>query len=170
MKATSLVDLGCGEGLLETELSKKNFFKSIFSYDLVSTKEHVKSCDIRKLPHANGSLDVAVFCLSLMGTNYLEFLAEAVRVLKVQGWMIISEVSSRVVSVKGFQDMLDQIGLQLHYYVSNFFDLANFAEKLRNSFQPSGTEEESRCPLEGVHPGDRVQKNRAQKRTEVAGW
>jgi len=117
MKATSLADLGCGEGLLETELSKKNLLKSIFSYDLVSTKEHVKSCDIRKLPHANGSLDIAVFCLSLMGTNYLEFLAEAIRVLKVQGWMIISEVSSRVVSVKGFQDMLEQIGLQLHYYV-----------------------------------------------------
>lgn len=42
MKATSLVDLGCGEGALETELAKKKLLKSVFSYDLVSTKEHVK--------------------------------------------------------------------------------------------------------------------------------
>ena len=107
MKATSLIDLGCGEGILETELSKKNILKEITSYDLVSTKEHVKACDIKKLPHKSGSIDIAVFCLSLMGTNYLEFLTEAIRVLKVKGWMIISEVSSRVTSVKGFQDMLD---------------------------------------------------------------
>lgn len=102
MKATSLIDLGCGEGILETELSKKKILKEISSYDLISTKEHIKECDIRKLPHKSNSVDIAVFCLSLMGTNYLEFITEAYRVLKVQGWMIISEVSSRMVSVKGF--------------------------------------------------------------------
>jgi ubiquinone/menaquinone biosynthesis C-methylase UbiE len=118
MKATSLIDLGCGEGLLETELRKKAILREISSYDLISTKEHIKACDIRKLPHKSNSVDIAVFCLSLMGTNYLEFLAEAIRVLRVHGWLIISEVSSRLVSQKGFKDMLDQIGLKMHYFVS----------------------------------------------------
>lgn len=145
MKATSLIDLGCGEGLLETELTKKNILKEITSYDLLSTKEHIKACDIRKLPHKNNSIDITVFCLSLMGTNYLEFLTEAVRVLKVKGWMIISEVSSRVVSTKGFQDMLSQIGLKLHYYVRifNYWPCVDFdLEKFRNTLQLDGLEEE----------------------------
>ena len=107
MKATSLIDLGCGEGLLEIELTKLKILKESSSYDLISTKEHIKACDIRKLPHKSNSVDIAVFCLSLMGTNYLEFITEAMRVLKTKGWMIISEVQSRIVSEKGFIDMLD---------------------------------------------------------------
>ena len=34
------------------------------------------------LPLEDASLDVAIFCLSLMGSNYVEFLREAHRVLR----------------------------------------------------------------------------------------
>lgn len=38
------------------------------------------------------SVDVAVFCLALMGTDYPAFLAEAHRVLKPSGRLWIAEV------------------------------------------------------------------------------
>ena len=39
-----------------------------------------------------GSVDVAVFCLALMGTDYPSFLLEAARVLKPHGIIWIAEV------------------------------------------------------------------------------
>ena len=74
-----LVDLGCGEGILETKLKERKVFKQIMSFDLVKLADHVTVCDIRNLPLEAGSVDVAVFCLSLMGTNWLEFIYEANR-------------------------------------------------------------------------------------------
>ncbi|XP_042501281.1 ribosomal RNA-processing protein 8-like [Macadamia integrifolia] len=41
-------------------------------------------------------MDVAVFCLSLMGTNFPNYLQEAQRVLKPCGWLLIAEVKSRL--------------------------------------------------------------------------
>lgn len=38
------------------------------------------------------SVDIAVFCLALMGTDYPSFLAEAHRVLKPRGHLWIAEV------------------------------------------------------------------------------
>ncbi len=43
----------------------------------------------------NRSMDVAVFCLALMGTDYPSFLQEAHRVLRPGGLLWIAEVSSR---------------------------------------------------------------------------
>ena len=74
-----MLDLGCGEGQLEEELRKKHIFKDIKSYDLVALKPHVIEKDIKNLPHEDGSVDLATFCLSLMGTNYVEFILEASR-------------------------------------------------------------------------------------------
>ncbi|XP_058186251.1 ribosomal RNA-processing protein 8 isoform X3 [Rhododendron vialii] len=46
-------------------------------------------------PLDTSSIDVAVFCLSLMGTNFASYLREAHRVLKKSGWLLIAEVKSR---------------------------------------------------------------------------
>ena len=43
----------------------------------------------------DASMDVAVFCLALMGTDYPSFLREAQRVLRPNGILWIAEVSSR---------------------------------------------------------------------------
>lgn len=43
----------------------------------------------------NDSIDIAIFSLSLMGTNFLEFVQEAHRVLHKSGCLWIAEVSSR---------------------------------------------------------------------------
>jgi len=54
------------------------------SFDLVKVNEHVEVCDMADVPLQDGTVDVAVFCLSLMGTNFLGFVREACRYTKLK--------------------------------------------------------------------------------------
>lgn len=69
----------------------------VHSFDLVAPpgNAYVTACDMAKVPCASSSVDASVFCLSLMGTNYLDFLKEGARVLKPGGRLLIAEVRSR---------------------------------------------------------------------------
>ena len=53
-------------------------------------------------------MDVVVFCLALMGTDYPRFLKEATRVLRPGGKLWIAEVRSRFVtgSLESFEPFL----------------------------------------------------------------
>jgi len=115
-----LADLGCGEGNLELLLKKNKLIKEVHSYDLVPVKPHVKVCDMANLPLGDSSVDIAVFCLSLMGTNYIDFIFEAIRILRINGIIIISEVTSRFACERVFMDMLDAMGLKKVYFVNLF--------------------------------------------------
>ncbi len=44
------------------------------SFDLVAKKEYVEVADIANLPVNDQTADACVFCLSLMGVNYLDFI------------------------------------------------------------------------------------------------
>lgn len=117
-----MVDLGCGEGKLEILLKKHKIVEEVFSYDIVSTAEHVIPKDIRNLDtHEDGSVDIAVFCLSLMGTNWLEFVKEASRVLKVDGYLLVSEVTSRIMSDVAFLKIFEILGFKKIYFVRFFY-------------------------------------------------
>lgn len=83
-----------------------NKVKRIRSYDLVACKPHVIVADIAHLPLKSNTQDIAVFCLSLMGTNYIDFILEAHRILKIDGRMIIAEVESRCPDWSAFMEML----------------------------------------------------------------
>ena len=95
----TVVDLGCGDARLARSLtpSTKKFHLSLQSYDLQAPDQLITKADISNLPIPDGSADVAIFCLSLMGTNWISFVEEAWRVLRSDGkgecW--ISEVKSR---------------------------------------------------------------------------
>ncbi|KAJ9560038.1 hypothetical protein OSB04_005198 [Centaurea solstitialis] len=91
-RSSSLVvaDFGCGDARLAKGLKNK-----VFSIDLVSKDPSVIACDMSNTPLDSSSVDVAVFCLSLMGTNFPNYLQEAKRVLKPSGWLLIAEVKSR---------------------------------------------------------------------------
>jgi len=91
-----VADLGCGDATLATAVPQK-----VHSFDLVSTVSGVIACNMSNLPLRKESIDVAVFCLSLMGTDYGEFLEEAARVLTQTGWIWIAEVQSRFVDASG---------------------------------------------------------------------
>ena len=83
-------DFGCGDAKIAA--SVKN---TVHSFDLVAVNERVTACDVRHVPLKAEALDVAIFSLSLMGVNFLSFLKEAHRVLKVGGALKIAEVRSR---------------------------------------------------------------------------
>lgn len=85
-----VADFGCGDARLA-----KNVKNKVYSIDLVSSDPSVIACDMSKTPLESSSVDVAVFCLSLMGTDFPSYLQEAHRVLKPRGWLLIAEVKSR---------------------------------------------------------------------------
>ena len=62
-----VADFGCGEARLAQALSSS--CKKIHSFDLVALNDKITVCDFSRTPLANESVDIAVFCLSLMGTN-----------------------------------------------------------------------------------------------------
>ena len=91
MPATAVVaDFGCGEARLATSVKQKTH-----SFDLVAANDRITACDIANVPLPDASVDVAVFCLALMGTNYFDFLREAKRVLRDGGLLLVAEVVSR---------------------------------------------------------------------------
>ena len=81
-----VADLGCGENLLSKEITNK-----VYSFDYVGIDESVIECDISDIPLENNKVDVSVFCLSLMGSNYKEYLQEGYRILKPYGSMFVVE-------------------------------------------------------------------------------
>ncbi|KAL6520210.1 hypothetical protein OROMI_032390 [Orobanche minor] len=86
-----IADFGCGNARLAKSVKNK-----VFSFDLVAHDPSVIACDMSKTPLDDTSVDVAVFCLSLMGINFPSYLLEANRVLKPHGWLLIAEVKSRL--------------------------------------------------------------------------
>lgn len=75
-----IADLGCGEGRLGLVLSEIG--AEVHSFDLVAHKSYIMSADIANLPLQSNTMDIVVFCLSLMGSNWPDFITESLRVLK----------------------------------------------------------------------------------------
>ena len=61
-------------------------------------------------PLDDDSLNVAVFCLSLMGGNFTDYLREAHRTLKLDGWLHIFESTSRFSDRDSFVRDLKRLG------------------------------------------------------------
>ncbi|KAI8956085.1 methyltransferase-domain-containing protein [Xylaria longipes] len=93
----TIADLGCGDAKLATTMQteKKKLNLNILSYDLQSPSPLVTKADIANLPLADGSVDVVIFCLALMGTNWLDFIEEAYRILHWKGELWVAEIKSR---------------------------------------------------------------------------
>ncbi|KAJ5154772.1 Methyltransferase-related protein [Penicillium coprophilum] len=109
----TFADLGCGDAQLARALtpSAKKLKLKLNSYDLAAPDPLITKADISNLPLEDGAADVAIFCLSLMGTNWVSFVEEAWRILRGDGkgecW--VSEVKSRFGKV---QRKKSQIGAQ----------------------------------------------------------
>jgi ribosomal RNA-processing protein 8 len=109
----TFADLGCGDAQLARALtpSAKKLNIKLNSYDLAAPDPLITKADISNLPLEDGAADVAIFCLSLMGTNWVSFVEEAWRILRGDGkgecW--VSEVKSRFGKV---QRKKSQIGAQ----------------------------------------------------------
>ena len=71
------------------------------------------ACDIRKTPLEDGSVDVSIFCLSLMAAQVGEFVLEANRITKPGGKLIVAEVKSRIENHKKWSRRLGGYGFSL---------------------------------------------------------
>ena len=100
-----IADFGCGDAKIAQTLQN-----AVFSFDLVKHNEHVIVANSSKVPLGDKSVDIAVFCLSLMGTDFKDFIREARRVLRSKGRLIIAEVSSRVPDISQFAQGIEELG------------------------------------------------------------
>ncbi|KJH42139.1 MYND finger [Dictyocaulus viviparus] len=104
-----VIDMGCGDAKIATSVGDIHL---VHSYDLVAINPLVIACDMAHLPLKASCADIAVFCLSLMGTNLVDYIKEARRVLKCGGILKIAEVASRFVNVNVFCNALCKIGFE----------------------------------------------------------
>ena len=105
---TVVCDFGCGEAKLAESVKQR-----VHSFDLVAINERVTACDMAHVPLKRHTVDVCVFCLSLMGTNVSDFIREARRVVRKGGEMRIYEVSSRFPSFSVFVRNVEAFGFKL---------------------------------------------------------
>lgn len=115
-----VADFGCGEARLAKEARQS----TVHSFDLVAVNERITACSMSSVPLSNESVDIVVFCLALMGTDYGAALAEARRVLKTGGIVLVAEVASRFEGIpRGeFVDAVESIGfryLESHPFVNS---------------------------------------------------
>lgn len=83
-----IVDMGCGLAKLSTLIKEPN---KVISVDHYSENPEVIQCDMKHTPLNDNETDITVFCLSLWGTNYLDYIKEAYRITSKRGFMYIVE-------------------------------------------------------------------------------
>jgi hypothetical protein len=62
--------------------------------DHVAINDKVTACDMKSVPMPDGSLDVVVFSLSLMGKNWVDYITEARRCLWRKDSLLIAETTN----------------------------------------------------------------------------
>jgi ribosomal RNA-processing protein 8 len=94
-----IADLGCGDARLAQTLKDSGDMTQLnlrlHSFDLHSQSPLVTKADISNVPLEDGSVDIAIFCLALMGTNWISFIEEAYRILHWKGELWVAEIKSR---------------------------------------------------------------------------
>nr|KAG5697772.1 hypothetical protein BaRGS_026729 [Batillaria attramentaria] len=129
-----------GNHIVDTDVNEGEFSRYLL---WIRTKQGslCKGKFVRGVPLASGSVDAAVFCLSLMGTNLSDYLCEANRVLKNGGLMKVAEVVSRFDNINSFVNKVEKLGFQLlkKTMLSKMFYLFTF-RKVKNTQQKSAPE------------------------------
>ncbi|VEU22453.1 DEKNAAC103326 [Brettanomyces naardenensis] len=143
-KTVVVADMGCGEAKLAEEVNKfmefyqkdskkalkvfkkkyggngdissknKKLYFDIHSFDLKKVNDRITVADIKHVPMEDQSCSVVIFCLALMGTNFLDFIKEAERILIPRGELWIAEIQSRLADEKGeeFSSILSKMGFK----------------------------------------------------------
>ena len=129
-KSFKIGDFGCGAAMIARTFGKN---RTVHSFDLHSDdKELVQECNIKSTPLKNESIDIAVYNLSLMGTDWKDFIKEAQRVLEFQGRLFISDTENHL---KGYLKDLKDTLEELDFIVYRFETKGKFVmiEAIKNS-------------------------------------
>ena len=103
-------DFGCGEAFIAAEAGNKH---TIHSFDHIAIDQRVIACDVAHVPLEDDTLDLAIFCLSLMGSNFTDYIREAHRCLHIDGQLHIWEAFSYFDDVKKFCSALGRLGFEV---------------------------------------------------------
>jgi superfamily II DNA or RNA helicase len=103
-------DFGCGEAKLAEAISDRH---TVYSFDHIAINNSAIACDMAHVPLNDEELDVAIFSLSLMGSNFTDYLQEARRTLKLDGQLHIIEATSRFGDINQFCTNLEALGFAI---------------------------------------------------------
>ena len=102
-------DFGCGEAFIAAGVADTH---TVHSFDHVAIDDRVVACDIAHVPLDAESLDIAIFCLSLMGANFDEYLREAHRCLRLDGALHLWESAGYFEDPAAFCRALQRLGFE----------------------------------------------------------
>jgi hypothetical protein len=103
-------DFGCGEALIAAAVRERHY---VYSFDHIAINDDVIACDMARTPLEAESLDVAIFCLSLMGSNFMDYLREAHRCLRIDGFIHVWEPANHFPDLKAFAGGLGRLGFDV---------------------------------------------------------
>lgn len=133
-KSHVIADFGCGDARLAQSVPHL-----VHSFDLVAVNGHVTACNMSRVPLKDSSVDVVVFCLSLMNLETIRFIIEARRVLKVGGILKICEIKSRIESIREFVSKIKECSFSLEgkpRSLNKLFVDFNFTLKNKKKLDP----------------------------------
>ena len=120
LSPSTVADMGCGDALIASTFHPHHH--TVHSFDLQATSPLITACNIAHTPLPSSSVDIAVFCLSLMGHDWAAFVREGWRVLRLGGELLVAEVASRMREgggVEGFVKALEGAGFKRKKLVHN---------------------------------------------------
>ena len=125
-KSMIIADIGCGEAKIAQKLVPMGY--KIYSYDLVSMNKYVTVADMKNLPLKNKFCDIGIFCLSLMNKNFIPFVVESNRILKLNGKLLVAEITSRIVDMNKFLKIFEKYGFEIikRKNIYDFFEMITF--------------------------------------------
>jgi len=113
---TIIGDFGCGEAKIREAIGAR-----VKSFDHVSIDATVESCDMKNVQVDSGTLNVAVYCLSLMGKDWKEYLKEAARCLSFGGYLYITETTKSLTEKEDGKSL--RLGKLRDVIVENGFEI-----------------------------------------------
>ena len=118
-------DFGCGEAKISQEIGSR-----VKNFDHVAIDPTVESCDMKSVPVEAGTLNVAVFCLSLMGKDWKDYLKEAARCLSLGGYLYITETTKSLIEKEDGKaprlDKLRDVIIENGFEILSDYDRAQF--------------------------------------------
>jgi len=100
----TIADLGCGDATLASSLAsvRNSLNLNVLSFDLAKgdtpNAQLITVADVTNLQAAgvkHGAIDIAICCLSLMGTNWVDVVDECARAVREGGEFWVAEIKSR---------------------------------------------------------------------------